>query len=56
MKPEIEGAVEACKVCDNEKKPLCYVLKTLKQLGLYFKGKCGRDTETGIVLKNSENT
>ena len=56
MKPEIEGAEEACKVCDNEKKPLCYVLKTLKQLGLYFKGKCGRDTETGIIRKNSENT
>ena len=55
MKPEIEGAVEACQVCDNEKKPLCYVLKTLKQLGLYFKGKCGRDTETGIVRKDSEN-
>ena len=54
MKPEIEGAVEACNVCKDEKKPVCYVLKTLKQLGLYFKGKCGRDTETGIV-KNSEN-
>ena len=54
MKPEIEGAVEACKVCDNEKKPLCYVLKTLKQLGLFYKGKCGRDTKTGVILTRGD--
>ena len=51
---EIEGATEACKVCNNEKKPICYVLKTLKQLGLYFKGKCGRDTKTGVILTKGD--
>jgi hypothetical protein len=51
---EIEGATEACKVCDNEKKPICYVLKTLKQLGLFYKGKCGRDTATGIIITRGD--
>lgn len=54
LSAEIEGAVEACKICDDEKKPCCYVLRTLKQLGLHYKGKCGRDTVTGIIITRSD--
>lgn len=50
VKPEIEGATEACNVCRDQEKKLCYVLKTLKQLGLFYKGKCGRDTKDGVIL------
>lgn len=50
MQPEIEGAIEACGYCKDERKKVCYVLRTLKQLGLFYKGKCGRDTESGVIL------
>jgi hypothetical protein len=46
---EIAGARDACEICRDPDKPVCYTLKILKMFGITnYTGKCGRDVETGI--------
>ena len=54
-KPEIRGVMDACDICKDYDKPICYALKTIRDLGHYFRGWCGRDTETGVVYNGRDN-
>ena len=53
-KPEIRGVMDACEVCKDYEKPFCYALKTIRDLGHYYRGWCGRDTETGVILTRGD--
>ena len=51
-KPEIRGVMDACEVCKDYEKPFCYALKTIRDLGHYYRGWCGRDTEHGVLYSD----
>lgn len=54
MKPEEMGANDACCACDDPEKKVCRMLMTMQTLGLYYKGLCGRDTKTGVILTGGD--
>lgn len=50
----LKGAYASCMDCKDHDRPACFTLMLLREAGVFYRGRCNRDTIDGAIIKDDE--